>query len=720
MKLALSALLLATAIAPAVPAQDVPASDFELERVVMLMRHGIRPPTSATPVSSSYANDRWPEWSVDFGLLTERGAAGAKLLGKSDRDYYSGRGLFGPDCPAAGSVRLEASAKPRTVLTAESWAHGFMPGCPVNIAHPPEGGLDPVFHSLDAHPASFDGQRAYREALANDPQGGITAEEAAFHDDLALLANVLGCSRPCPLLTERSTLVPEDHDRPHFEGPLAIASTASQTLLLEYLEGMPMKDVGWGRVTRAQIEQLLQFHPLKFKYSNRTDYVARYAAAPLAREIADALSAPGATRLTLLAGHDTNVADVGGFFRLHWRVPSYPEDDVPPGSALGFELLRARNGIQYVRAFYRSQTMDQLRNQQPLVGENRPFRTYLPIPDCGNSPAAQACTLERFLDLIDARVLGPAPAIVHRIAGADGKWDLISVDAEARRLLVGRGNGVMAVDLESEKVTPVFVKGNGIHAVLVIPGTRIGVAAAREPDSAILFDADTGEIRATLPGGIGPDAASYDPHTRTVWVMNAHGGTATVIDPFLAKVVATVPIGGGLELTAVDGKGRLFVSVEDQNTIAVIDTSSREVVERYPLDGCEGPTGLAYIPNGLLITSCANLVAKVVRAADGTIVGTIPIGPHPDGVFHDGSRNRAYVSSGDDGSLTVIDTSGTVPRLLTKLATQASAKTGTVDTSTGLVYLPAAQLTRPSAGVKPAPVPGTFEILVVQPNEPGK
>jgi len=719
MKFAFPALLLAAALATAAPARAAPAAGLELERVVMLMRHGIRPPTKPNPVPPGYASDPWPTWTVDFGLLTGRGAAGAELLGKSDREYFAGRGLFGPGCPAAGSVRIEASAKPRTVSTAESWAQGFMPGCPVNIAHPPTGGLDPIFHPLDAHPASFDGERAYRETLAEAPEGGIPAEEAAFHDDLTLLAKVIGCSNPCPLLSESTEIVARNHDRPDLEGPLDIASTASQTLLMEYLEGMPMKDVGWGRVTRNQIEQLLRFHPLKFKYANRPDYVARYAAAPLVREIAGALSSPGAARLTLLAGHDTNVADLGGFFKLHWQVPSYPADEIPPGSALGFELLRAPSGTQYVRAFYRAQTMDQLRNQQPLTGENPPFRTYLPIPDCGNSPSEEACTLEAFLGLVEARDLGPVSAVVRRIAAGDGKWDLLTVDAETHRLLVARGNGVMAVDLDDGKVTPVFVKGNGIHGVLVIPGTRIGVAAARDPDSAIVFDADTGAIRATLPAGNAPDAASYDPKTKTVWIMNAHGGTATVVDPFVAKVIATVPIGGGLELTTVDGNGRLFVSIEDQDRIGVIDTAKREVVARIPLDGCDGPTGIDYLPSGLLIASCANRVAKVVRAADGVIVGTIPIGPHPDGVFHDASRNRAYVSSGDDGSLAVIDTSGAIPRLLTHLATQVSAKTGTVDVATGLVYLPAARLAAPAAGAKPEPVPGTFEILVVQPNPPG-
>jgi 4-phytase / acid phosphatase len=169
-----------------------------------------------------------------------------------------------------------------------------------------------------------------------------------------------------------------------------------------------MKDVAWGRATRADIQRMLALHPLKFKYSNRPDYVARTAAAPLAHAIVSALSGSGLagptdTQLTLLAGHDTNIADVGAFLKVHWQVPSYPADDVPPGSALGFEVLRDGAGKRYVRAFYRSQTMDQLRELRPLTGREQPFRQYLAIPDCGNSIAATACPLSTFDALVKAR-----------------------------------------------------------------------------------------------------------------------------------------------------------------------------------------------------------------------------------------------------------------------------------------------------------------------------
>ncbi|RYD52471.1 MAG: histidine-type phosphatase [Sphingomonadales bacterium] len=409
MKTAIAAALLAATIAQPGVAQTPKASapaPLKLERVVMMMRHGIRPPTKPAPVPASVSREQWPGWPVDFGLLTPRGAAGVKLLGESDRSWFAARGLFGRGCPAPGSVVLKASSKQRAIRTAESWSEGFMPSCSITVSHPSETGPDPIFHGLDDNPAWFDGQAAYRAALARAPKGGLAADVARYRADLTLLARVLNCALPaCPLLREPTELVASPHDRPELEGPADIGSTASQTFLLQYLEGMPMRDVGWGRITRAQIEQLLRFHPLKFRYSNRPDPISRVAAAPIAREILAAFEDRRGARLTLLAGHDTNIADLAGFMRVHWKVPSYPADDVPPGSAMGFELLRDAKGSRYVRVFYRAQTMDQLRNQRRLTQNEAPFRQYLPLPGCGNSIAPRTCTLSAFAKLVRGRAL---------------------------------------------------------------------------------------------------------------------------------------------------------------------------------------------------------------------------------------------------------------------------------------------------------------------------
>ena len=127
-----------------------------------------------------------------------------------------------------------------------------------------------------------------------------------------------------------------------------------------------MDEVGWGRVGRDEIERLLVFNVTKFKYTDRPPYIAKGAAGPLAKAILEALSAPTGPSVTLFAGHDTNIAALGGLLDMHWRAASYLPDDIPPGSALGFELLSDGNRRQIVRAFFRSQTMDQLRNLEPL------------------------------------------------------------------------------------------------------------------------------------------------------------------------------------------------------------------------------------------------------------------------------------------------------------------------------------------------------------------
>src|SRR5439155_23482682 len=146
----------------------------------------------------------------------------------------------------------------------------------------------------------------------------------------------------------------------------------------------------------------------------------------------------------------------------------------------------------------------------------------------------------------------PRSSIVQRIAGPDGGWDLLSLDAAHRRLLVARSDGVMAVDVDTGRVTPHLVAGARFHSVFAIPRSKLAIATSGQANKAILFDAVTGMVTAEIPTGTNPDAAIYEPSSRTVWVMNAKDGSATIIDPFQAKVIATVPIGGALEMLALD------------------------------------------------------------------------------------------------------------------------------------------------------------------------
>lgn len=380
--------------------------NYRIERVVMLMRHGIRPPTEAQPIPVKYSRMAWPAWSVAPGLLTPHGAKGIALLAAADRsDFIGAKLLPAAGCPPPGQVTVRASKVPRAVETADAWSKSLLPGCNLTVQHAAQGAPDLLFHILDDQPSWFDGRKAYDDALAQAPSGGLDGQAKALASQMRRMETVLGCAgRRCAPERASSTLVEQPHDRPKLHGPLDAASTASETFLLEYLDGKPMAEVGWGRVRRHEIEHLLIFNVIKFKYVDRPSYIAKAAAGPLARAILQALRTPGGSRVTLLAGHDTNIADLGGLLGLHWHAASYLPDDVPPGSALGFELLSDRKGHEFVRAFFRSQTMDQLRNLEPLSSANPPYREYLRIPACGNGKDALACDLPTFTKLVEAKL----------------------------------------------------------------------------------------------------------------------------------------------------------------------------------------------------------------------------------------------------------------------------------------------------------------------------
>ncbi len=305
-----------------------------------------------------------------------------------------------------------------------------------------------------------------------------------------------------------------------------------------------------------------------------------------------------------------------------------------------------------------------------------------------------------------------AMRVMQRIPGPDGGWDIVTVDAASHRLFVAHGDAVLTVDLASGSVTPRFVPATRAHEAFVMPGTGRGLVTNGGTDSVTLFDATSGAVVAEVPTGKKPDAAIWDARSRTAWIMNAGDGSATVVDPVAAKAVGSVEIGGALEYAVVDGRGHVFVAVEDKAEIAMVDIAKRQVVRRTALPGCEEPTGLGLTARGDLIAACANGVAKVVDTKSGRIRADIAIGLRPDAAFVDDARHRAYIPSGGDGTLTVIDTRR-APKAIATVPTQKGARTGAVDPGTGKVYLPAARYEAAVGTARPKLVPGSFEILVV-------
>lgn len=330
------------------------------------------------------------------------------------------------------------------------------------------------------------------------------------------------------------------------------------------------------------------------------------------------------------------------------------------------------------------------------------------------APLILCCTL--------AGALVPGPALAQPVPGkviadvrgkdAPGGWDYAAVDREIGALLIARSSGIDTFGLADNRFGPTLAQGHHLHQALPLPGKRI-LSTDGDSKTASIIDATSGAVITTLRTGDKPDAAILDPADGSVLVMNGESGSITRIAAAATapRVAGTIEVGGGLETPALDGNGRLFVNIEDRNQIAVVALASGQVTARYPLAGCDGPTGLVYDPDRrLLISSCANGVAKILHD-DGSEAATLKIGKGPDAVLADLGHGRVFIPSGGDATLSEIALDGT-PHVTRQIATRPGARTGALDPDTQRVYLPYGKVIR-AAGRPSRLVPGSFGVLVL-------
>jgi YVTN family beta-propeller protein len=300
-----------------------------------------------------------------------------------------------------------------------------------------------------------------------------------------------------------------------------------------------------------------------------------------------------------------------------------------------------------------------------------------------------------------------------KVGGPDG-WDYTTFDPATHALYIAHGSAIASVNVTTRKATPHLADAQGAHiAVPFAGGSRLLVTHGKA-NQVTLNDAKTGAVVATIPTDAKPDAALVEPTTGRGFVMANGAGTVDVIDLRTQAVIARIAVGGAPEAATFDGQGLVFTHLEDHNAMVVIDAKAMKVRATYPLSDCEEPSGIAAIlKKGLILSACANQIARLTNAMTGAEVASVPLGKHPDSAFYDEDRQVGYVPCGD-GTLTAISFKNDPVHVAEVVVTQAGARTGAVDPATGLVYLPTADLGPPAkAGGRPSIVPDTLKLLVI-------
>jgi 4-phytase/acid phosphatase len=418
--------------APAAVAQVQPtlSPGANLLKVVILSRHGVRSPIPSLMTLETWTTQTWPTWQCDAGpcgsgQLTPQGRVLSEQMGSFYRSYLAQ--LVPDQCPPPNDVFFWADLADRDVDTAHAILRGFRPSCDTSVYYHTSSSPAPdrIFHPVSTTGScTLDASRAQRDILGR-AGGSLSNVSRALAPQLRTTQGTLLCCtgelctttwiktcqlappapNACTLIDSLPSCLVRSSEagspRVLLGGALRIASTFTELLLLEYANGFPLSDVGFGRIGRRQLTDVTLVHTTAFGLEERTPYVAARQGSRLFNKILLALqgssdgnegTAPPDAKFVAYVGHDTNIANLAGMLNLSWSQKGYQRNDTPPAGALIFEL-HGRGARRDVAVFYVAQSLDDMRN---ATGTS-PVRTHVPIPGCG---FGRTCPLDRFVQLV--------------------------------------------------------------------------------------------------------------------------------------------------------------------------------------------------------------------------------------------------------------------------------------------------------------------------------
>jgi hypothetical protein len=319
------------------------------------------------------------------------------------------------------------------------------------------------------------------------------------------------------------------------------------------------------------------------------------------------------------------------------------------------------------------------------------------------------------------RAAAPAPGTsgYHLIKSVpvpgDEGWDYLAVDSDARRVYISHGSHVVVINADTFAIEGDIPDTAGVHGIALAPDLGRGFVSAGRANTAVIFDIKSLKTLGTVKTDANPDAIVYDSVTKRVFTLNGRGQNTTAINGGDGTVAGTLALGGKPEFAQADGKGSIFVNIEDKSELVEFDAQKVTETHRWPLAPCKSPSGLAMDhKNRRLFAVCDEKVMAVVNADTGKVVATPAICQGPDAAGFDPATGYAFASCGD-GNLTVIhEDSPDKFSVVENVPTKRSARTMGLDLKTHNIFLSSAEFDPPAPGERRGKMkPGSFAILVV-------
>jgi len=304
--------------------------------------------------------------------------------------------------------------------------------------------------------------------------------------------------------------------------------------------------------------------------------------------------------------------------------------------------------------------------------------------------------------------------------GGEGSWDYLIVDGAARRLYVSRGTRVMVFDADTGASVGEIPDTPGVHGIAIADDLGRGFTSNGRDGSVTIFELKTLKPISKVKVGKNPDCIIYDPATHRVFAFNRGSDDVSAIEAKTGDVAAPIALGGHPEFATADGKGMVFVNLDNKSEVVAIDSKKLEVKAHWPVAPAEDCSGMAIDrKHSRLFSVCGNKKMAVMDANTGKVVADVTIGGGPDAAGFDPETSLAFSSNGQDGTLTVVhQDSADKYSVVANVPTQRGARTMALDPKTHNVFLATAQYGPPPAATperpnpRPAMLPNSFVILV--------
>lgn len=402
-------LLLATfsaGLLPVAAAAENPASRYQLEKVVMLIRHGVRPQTDTASLEKA-TGKTWPEWGVPDGNLTGHGYAGMLAQGAYQLATWRAHGLklnSTGTCPDPEQVFLWAAPDQRTKATGVALLDGMFPGCGVAM-HSTANKHDPLFDTVEMGIAKPDQQVISQQVL--EKMGSAENAQHKYQQSVNELRHAVCANeaKSCAFLDKPWGVEINDKGKAKLTGPVSKGASIGETIRLQYSENLPLSQVAFGHASNAQqVSQLMALHAAKYDLVSNTIEYASHGGSVLMRQLLRAITPDKKgelnSPLVILVGHDSNISQIQTMLGFNWQLPVYPRNDIPPGGSLVMERYRdTQTGEQLVHVTFSARTLDQWRKLTPLNNQHPlPVAEFI-HPGCHSSAVGELCPLETFVKI---------------------------------------------------------------------------------------------------------------------------------------------------------------------------------------------------------------------------------------------------------------------------------------------------------------------------------